>query len=230
MLSSFCIIPVRGGSKGIPRKNLVPFHGVSLLEWTIMQAKSVYASDNVFVSTEDEELAQVAENCRVRLVNRPAALAQDDSTTNSVVEHLLGVIDPRGDQYHHFTILQVTSPLRTAEDVSKAEALMSSGEYDSVISAFHEDEAHPAKMYILRDGQAESVAPTMQHTRRQDLPKAYRRNGAIFVCTRDFFDRTGLLWGGRLGLVEMPRCRSVDIDTPGDLERAQRTYEECRTR
>lgn len=220
--SSFCIIPVRGGSKGILRKNLAPFNGMSLLEWTIQQARQVYANEHIMVSTEDAEMAQVTTNCAVRLINRPPELAQDETTTNAVVDHLLSEVDPAGDNFNHFTILQVTSPLREAEDIRKAETLMQSGEYDSVVSGYIEEESHPAKMYRLVDGKAVSIAPEMEAMRRQDLPEIYRRNGAIFSCTRNYYDRTGKLWGGEMGIVEMPRERSIDIDTPDDLKRAQK--------
>lgn len=224
--NAFCMIPVRGGSKGIPRKNLADFQGVSLLEWTIRQAKQVYAPEHVFVSTEDREMAGVAARCGVQVVERPAELAQDHSTTGSAVDHLLGEIDPEGKVYGYFTILQVTSPLRRSDDVRRAETMMETGNYDSVVSVFQEEEAHPAKMYLMEGEYAVPVAPAMQYLRRQELPKVYRRNGAIFSCTRAFYDSTGRLWGGRQGMVEMPRLRSVDIDRPEDLERARRILEE----
>lgn len=218
---SFCIIPVRGGSKGIPRKNLAPFNGMTLLEWTIKQAKEVYAPEHIFVSTEDAEMASLARNASVQVINRPADLAQDSSTTNSVVEHLLAQIDPQGSVYHHFTILQVTSPLRNAQDIQQAEQMMQSGQYDSVISGYRDGESHPAKMYQMKDGKAVSIVPEMEYLRRQELPPVYRRNGAIFSCTRAYFDKTGKLWGGALGMVEMPKDRSVDVDSPEDLELAK---------
>lgn len=222
----FCLIPVRGGSKGIPKKNFVIFNGVSLLEWTIQQAKSVYMKEDIFVSTEDPELAKIATDCDVYLIDRPPELARDTSTTVSVVDHLLGEIDPDGMTYQSFTILQVTSPLRQAKDVRQAEKMICTGLYDSVVSAFHEEEAHPAKMYIMEGEYAVSIAPTMQFLRRQDLPKVYRRNGAIFSCTREFYDRTGKLWGGSMGILEMPWRRSIDIDSIEDLEYAKQIIAE----
>ncbi|MDG1286919.1 MAG: acylneuraminate cytidylyltransferase family protein [Rickettsiales bacterium] len=222
---SFCIIPVRGGSKGIPRKNLAEFNGISLLEWTINQAMEVYRAEHIMVSTEDEEMAQVANVCGIRLINRPDELAQDSSTTNVVVDHLLAEVDPDGELFGHFTILQVTSPLRNAQDIEKAESMMQAGGYDSVISAYQEQKSHPAKMYQMQEGMAVSVAPEMEYMRRQDLPKIYRRNGAIFSCTREYYDRTDKLWGGNMGIVEMPRQRSVDVDASDDLELAREIFE-----
>ncbi len=222
--ASFCIIPVRGGSKGIPRKNLAEFNGMSLLEWTIEQAKEVYKNEQILVSTEDAEMAMVAKATGVTLIDRPIELAQDETTTNAVVDHLLAEIDEDGSKFNHFTILQVTSPLRNAEDIQKAENLMQTAEYESLVSAYLETESHPAKMYQMQNGKAVSVAPKMEYMRRQDLPKVYRRNGAIFSCTRSFYDRTGKLWGGGMGIVEMPKTRSVDVDTPEDLARANQFF------
>jgi N-acylneuraminate cytidylyltransferase len=218
---SFCIIPVRGGSKGIPRKNLAEFGGMSLLEWTIQQAKQVYALQDIIVSTEDAELADIAKNAQVTLIQRPAELAQDGSSTNSVVTHLLGQIDPQALRYHHFTILQVTSPLRTPEDIQQAEAKMQKADIDSVLSAYAETNSHPAKTYLLEGETAVPIMAEMQYSRRQDLPTIYRRNGAIFSCTRQFFEQTGKLWGGRIELAIMPKEHSVDIDTLEDLQRAR---------
>ena len=99
---------------------------------------------------------------------------------------------------------------------------MESGDYDSVVSAYEVKDTHPAKMYLLnKGGEAVCVAPDFEFSRRQDLPQAFRRNGAIFLVTRSYFEKTGALWGGRTGLVAMPQSRSVDIDAPSDLELAR---------
>lgn len=221
-MKTLCIIPVRGGSKGIPRKNLAElFEGMTLLEWTIRQAQVVYAGDELIVSTDDEAMAAAAGKCGTRVDMRPPELAQDASTTASVVEYLLEKLDPEASIYDTIAILQVTSPLRQSEDIAQSRRMMEEGNYDSIVSAFIETEAHPAKMYVMCDGFAEPVLPKYEASRRQDLPPIYRRNGAIFVVRRTHFLQTGQLWGGRTGLVEMPRERSVDIDAPGDLDRTR---------
>lgn len=216
-----CLIPVRGGSKGIQRKNLAEIaDGISLLEWTIRQAKSVLRQDDIFVSTEDEEMFAVAARCGVVAVRRPLDLARDESTTNSVMEHLLTTIDETC--YAALAVLQVTSPLRTTHDIKAGLLRMATGEYDSVVSVFEEDQCHPAKMYLLESGVAIPVLPAYEASRRQELPRVFRRNGAIFMVTREFYRETGRLWGGRTGLIEMPRDRSVDIDAPADLVAARK--------
>ncbi len=221
-MSVACIIPVRGGSKGITRKNLSPLVGNdTLLDRTIDQALRCFAPNEVLVSTEDEEMAAAAGKRGARVIPRPGHLAQDQSTTASVVEDLLENLDPSATKFHQILILQVTSPLRQDDDVIAARELINSGKFDSVISGFPVTEHHPAKMYFMEGDLARSVSPEFETARRQDLPPVCRRNGAIFWTTREWFAKTGKLWGGRTGLVVMPHERSVDIDAPEDLVAAQ---------
>ena len=222
-MRTICVIPVRGGSKGIPRKNAVELiDGVSLLEWTIRQAQQVYSPEDIVVSTEDDELSSIAAACRATVVLRPADLAQDHSTTASVVEHLLASIDADAIHFLAITILQVTSPLRGVDDIVRSVEMIKTGVYDSVVSAYETMECHPAKLYFMMPEGAVSVSPEYETLRRQDLPKVFRRNGAIFIVTRQYFNRTGRLWGGKVGLVQMSKERSIDIDAPADLEAARR--------
>lgn len=227
MLRILCVIPVRGGSKGLPRKNLAEIvEGVPLLEWTVRQALASYPVNDIVVSTEDGELAEIAKACGVPTVPRPAELAQDDTTTAAVVDHLLEWLDPDATRFDAVGILQVTSPLREIGDIRRSIEMINSGAYDSVVSAYEAMTCHPAKLYFLEDTAgtplARPVAPEHEFARRQNLPQAYRRNGAIFLVTRDHYLRTGRLWGGRTGLVVMPESRSVDIDNAADLDRARR--------
>lgn len=224
-MKTLCVIPVRGGSKGIPRKNLAElFPGTSLLEWTIRQAQAVYDSDEIVVSSDDAEMLEAAGAAGARALARPDALARDESTTASVVDHLLQDLDPDGSQYQCIAILQATSPLRQSADIATAKAMMATGKYDSVVAAYRETHSHPAKFYFFEDGVAQPVLPELEAARRQDLPPVYRRNGAIFMVTRTFYTDSQKLWGGRTGLAIMPIERSIDIDAPDDLERAREYY------
>jgi CMP-N,N'-diacetyllegionaminic acid synthase len=229
-----CVIPVRGGSKGLPRKNAAEIvEGVSLLEWTIRQGLASYPVGDVVVSTEDLELAGIAQNCGVLVATRPAELAQDETTTAAVVDNLLAQLDPDAELFDAIAILQVTSPLRQVSDIRRSIEMISSGAYESVVSAYQTMVCHPAKLYFLDESQAMPtavpVAPELQRARRQDLPKAYRRNGAIFIVTREYYEKTGQLWGGCTGLVVMPESRSIDIDTPADLLKARQILVQANT-
>lgn len=222
-MPNLCVIPVRGGSKGLPRKNAAELiDGMSLLEWTIRQAHASCLADTTVVSTEDEELSQIASACGARVLPRPHHLARDESSTGSVVEDLLGKLDPQFRFYDAITILQVTSPLRCVDDIDGAVKLFEEGAYDSVVSACAYSGVHPAKLYFMTNEGAQSAAPAYETRRRQDLPPVFRRNGAIFMVTRQYFEDTGRLWGGRTGLLQMPAARSLDIDMSDDLEAARR--------
>ena len=145
MKKNLCIIPVRGGSKGIPRKNLRNiFRKITLLEWTINQAKEAFSRDDIIISTEDSEMKKVAQSCNVRVIDRPKYLAKDNSKTISVIDHLFKVFKKENINFNAFTILQVTSPLRLITNIKDSIKLINNYNYDSVISVY-EDDNHPAK-------------------------------------------------------------------------------------
>ena len=221
MKNSFCIIPVRGGSKGLPRKNLLKIYkNISLLEWTINQAKKVYECEKIIVSTEDFELKSIAKELNVRVVNRPADLAKDKSSTLSVIDHLFEIFESEEMILDSFTILQVTSPLRDSKHIKNSLELINSNKYDSVLSVYIDDK-HPAKNYFYNNGFLEPVIPNYEFLPRQLLPVVYRRNGAIFSVTRNFYKKNKKLWGGKIGYVLMDKERSIDIDYYEDFIKAK---------
>ena len=221
MKNSFCIIPVRGGSKGLPRKNLLKIYkNISLLEWTIDQAKKVYECEKIIVSTEDCELKNIAAASDLRVIDRPAILAKDDSTTLSVVDHLFEIFESEKISVDSFTILQVTSPLRDHKNIKKSLELISGNKYDSVLSVYKED-IHPAKNYFNIDGFLKPVMPNYEFLPRQSLPFVYRRNGAIFSVKSDYYKKNKKLWGGKIGHVLMDKERSIDIDYYEDFIKAK---------
>ena len=221
MKKNLCIIPVRGGSKGIPRKNLRNiYRKITLLEWTINQAKEVFSKEDIIISTEDSEMKEVAQSCNVRVIDRPKYLAKDNSKTISVIDHLFKVFEKENINFNTFTILQVTSPLRLITNIKDAIKLINNYNYDSVISVY-EDSKHPAKTYFIKKGNLEPVLPKYEYLQRQKLPKVVRRNGAIFSVNKDFYIQNKKLWGGRMGFILMSKERSIDIDTFDDLNKAR---------
>jgi N-acylneuraminate cytidylyltransferase len=222
---------VRGGSKGLLRKNALEIKdGISLLEWTINQANEVFEYEDIIVSTENLELSNIARNVGARVLNRPIELAQDDTTTAAVVEHILKHLDPEEKIYDAICILQVTSALRRKEDILQSLKMISSKKYDSILSCFELMNSHPAKQYTINEIQglliAESILPEshplqQQHANRHQRAKIYQRNGAIFLVTRKHFIETGRLWGGCIGIIQMPFERSIDIDTEDELNKAR---------
>ena len=180
---------------------------------------------DIVVSTEDAELSGIAKASGARVCPRPVELARDETTTAAVVDHLLEELDPHAELFEAIAILQVTSPLRQVDDVLRSIEMIGSGKFDSVVSAYETMVCHPAKLYFLDETHdipvAIPVAPELHRLRRQSLPKVFRRNGAIFVVTREYYGRTGKLWGGRTGIVIMPEERSIDIDASADLDNAR---------
>jgi len=164
------------------------YKNISLLEWTINQAKKVYECEKIIVSTEDFELKSIAKELNVRVVNRPADLAKDKSSTLSVIDHLFEIFESEEMILDSFTILQVTSPLRDSKHIKNSLELINSNKYDSVLSVYIDDK-HPAKNYFYNNGFLEPVIPNYEFLPRQLLPVVYRRNGAIFSVTRNFYKK-----------------------------------------
>jgi len=203
-MQTVAVIPARGGSKGIPRKNLQPIGGVPLIGWVVRAALAAEKVDAVYVSTEDKEIAAAAREYGAEVIKRPPSLAADDVLTIPVIQHALGTLQSQPDKV---VVLQATSPLTTGADIDAAVVRLQHP-YDSIASVV-EDHA-----YILaRDGSILNYTPEEQRRRRQDRDVRYRVNGAIFVLRPPVED----FWAGNVGLYVMPQERATDIDSPVDL-------------
>lgn len=212
------IIPARGGSKGVPGKNLRSVGGKPLIAWSILAAQaSRYAAD-YFVSTEDVEIAAVAREWGAEVMVRPAELAGDRTPMADVVRHAVQVREVgRERPYDHVLLLQPTAPMRQADDIDGALETLIQSNADSVVSVYRVEDAHPARMYLIKDGVLEPFCTEPSGALRQDLPAVYHRNGAIYACTRRLIVEVGRLWGGRLLPFIMPKLRSINIDDMQDL-------------
>jgi CMP-N-acetylneuraminic acid synthetase len=218
------LITARGGSKGIPGKNLVPLAGKPLIAWTIEAARAATSLSRIVVSTDDPAIAA---ECRARGVNvpflRPAELATDTASHWSVVEHALQSLEAGGETRPELLILlQPTSPLRTGTDIDHCVRLAAERQAEAVVSVC-EAEDHPflVKRLNVRGELEDFVSSGMTYARRQDFPKAYVLNGAVFVNRVDSLYRTrSFVPPGSLPYI-MPRRDSVDIDTPSDLDKAE---------
>jgi CMP-N-acetylneuraminic acid synthetase len=211
------VIPARGGSKGIPRKNLIPLGGRPLLAYTVDAAKQSERLAHVVLSTEDPEIARVARTFGVDVIARPDALAEDSTPMLPVVQHALAVAERSLGHFDLVFTLQVTSPFRTAGDVDAAIELLRSSGAESVIGVVRVFDNHPARIKRIRDGRLVPFdTPEPEGIRRQDLPPAYLRNGAVYVSRRDVVV-DGSLLGDDQCPYEMPPERSINIDEPLDL-------------
>ncbi len=213
------IITARGGSKGLPRKNVLPLAGRPLIGWSIAAALASDAVRRVVVSTDDPEITEVAraEGAEVPFL-RPAELASDTATSVDVLRHAL--TECPGLDY--FVLLQPTSPLRLATDIDAAWQRMQATGAASCVSVCETSES-PWLMYLQsEEGRLSRLLPEPpKGLRRQDLPSAYRLNGAIYLARRDWFLANGRLIDADTVALVMPPERSVDIDTRADFDLAE---------
>lgn len=218
------VIPARGGSKGVPRKNLRRVGGASLVARAVRTAAEV--RDLVYrtvVSTDDPEVAHAARQAGGDVpFTRPSRWADDRAPMVPVARHALEFAEADdGAPVDWVLLLQPTSPLRTRQDVEGAVAAARQGECDSVISVVRVHAVHPVLMKRVEDGYLRPFCvPEREGTRRQDYdPPAYMRNGAVYLVRRDVL-LGGSMWGDRIRPYEMPEHRSVCVDSELDLRLA----------
>jgi CMP-N-acetylneuraminic acid synthetase len=225
------VITARGGSKGIPGKNLKLLAGRPLLDYTVEAARRSGAFDRLILSTDDPGIAEAgrAAGCEVPFL-RPAAIARDETPHLPVLEHAVTWLrEHDGYEPDGVMILQPTSPLRRPEDVQQAAALLESSGADSVVSV-SEVPAHVNPMRMLRvDAQGRAVlfvtgAPIRTRiNRRQDMPAAWVMNGAIYAFhTRVLFADPPSLYGDSSVAMPMSEPFGLSIDTPEDWEQAEK--------
>lgn len=216
MTQTLCLIPARGGSKGIPRKNLMPVAGRPLIVWTIQQALRARTGLRVVVSTEDEEIAQVARAAGADVpFLRPARLAADTTATEPVVEHALAELAAAGDRPDLVVLLQATSPIREESTIDRAVAALRSSGADSLVGVVRQ-----APFLWWRGDPPRADYLVSARPRRQDLAPddyRYRETGSLYVTRTEVYEREHNRLGGRIELFEMSEIEGVDIDTDIDL-------------
>lgn len=219
------LITARGGSKGVPRKNVRLLNGKPLLEYTAESASEARSLCRVVISTDDEEIADVARRCGVDVpFMRPSELALDTSPTFPVLEHALVTLREQGEEYDAVCLLQPTNPLRRSSDIDACVEILFRTGADSVVSILPvPHEYNPKWVYWQRnDGDLKiSTGDTEPISRRQDLPPAFHRDGSVYV-TRSKTILTGKsLYGERVRGYEIDPRFSVNIDTEEDWKRAE---------
>lgn len=218
------IIPARGGSKGVPKKNIKLLNGKPLIAYTIEAARRAKSLSHVIISTESSEIARIAKRFGAKVpFFRPKKLANDTATTLSVLQHALKEYERiSGKKFSHVLLLQPTTPLRTPQDIDQAVRLMAKKRSkDALISCYNGEGVHPRIMYTARSGRNELfVAAPKEMTRRQNFERVYVRNGAIYLIPRELLLK-GQMIGKNPLIMEMPRWRSINIDNPEDFELAR---------
>lgn len=228
-MTTVCTICARGGSVGVPRKNIRLLRGRPLIAHTIEQALACPEIDRVFFSTDDPEIAEIAAACGAEVpCLRPAELATSQAGKLPVIEHLVAHVETGGLQIDRVVDLDPTSPLRRVSDISAAIAMLDD-QTDVVITGYHADKNPYFNMVEQRpDGCVQMVktAPDGQRVlSRQAAPPVWAMNGSVYVWHRATLSYG--VWSGRVRLYDMPRERSVDIDSEIDFRLVEMLMQEA---
>lgn len=212
------IIPARGGSKGLPGKNIHLIGGKPLIAHTIQDAQEAHLVDQVYVSTDDAEIASVSRSYGAEVIQRPTELATDTSSSESALIHALIEIEKTGVSPELLVFLQCTSPLRNGSDIDRAIEQLRSENADSLLSV----SPNHRFLWHLLDGVAESINyDYRQRKRRQDMNPQYMENGSIYILKPWVLKELNNRLGGRISLFIMSEEQSYDIDSLNDFEYAE---------
>lgn len=217
------IIPARGGSKGIPRKNIVDLGGYPLIAWTILRAKKSKYIDRVILSTEDDEITRVAKKfgCEVPF-KRPKELATDEASSVDVTLHALNKLKYNSDN-KYFLLLQPTSPFRKTHTIDEAIKFTIENDFSYVMSVSNINKS-PYHIYLEKDNNLLEplYKEDTKYTRRQDLPQAVVSNGVLYIARASYFFKVKTFKPEEIYFFKTNAEESIDIDTLQDLKNANR--------
>ena len=219
------LIPARGGSKGVPKKNIKLLGRMPLLEYTINSAKESHFLTEIVVSTDDEEIAIAAEvsGCKPPFI-RPAALAQDTSTSLEVVQHALSFYEEQQIFFDAVCLLQPTNPFREKGFIDKAIEKFVSSNADCLVSVLeipHEYNPHWSFEATANGLLKIATGESQIISRRQDLPKAFHRDGSVYITKTEAIKNSSL-YGNSVAYIESNPQFHVNIDTMKDWEKAEK--------
>lgn len=224
------LVPARGGSKGVSRKNLREIAGRAVVEFTLQAAIGAERVDNVYLSSDDEDILAIGRALGVELIRRPAKYASDTASAVEVVHHFIDELPTDlASRDPYIVYLQPTSPLRSAQHIDSALSEMEKRHVHTLVSVV-ELVKSPFKSFLIDSrGRLQSLFDEkMSNSRRQDLPRAYVPNGAIYIYRlSDFLAREGFPSNGSLPFV-MTEEESVDIDTEEDIRYLEQYLGETR--
>lgn len=231
------LIPARGGSVTLPRKNVLPFCGRPLIAYSIEAALSAAEVGapigRIVISTEDEEIAKIGRECGAEIpFMRPAELARSDTPSLPVVKHAIAFLEQEERRrYDWILLLQPTSPLRTGGDVLEALAVAQEPDTTAVIGVTSAGNAHPMKLKLIENGVLKPyLGDTLAPQRRQDFGfDVFKTNGAIYLTRRDVLMEQDSLFGAYPRPLVMPPERSIDIDTQLDFDISEFIYQKTQT-
>lgn len=221
LIMNICsIIPARGGSKGIPRKNIRLLNGKPVIAYSIEASISTNLIKNTYVTTEDDEISVISKEYGAKVINRPKKLAEDNSSTVDVILHALDYLEDNGFLPDFFVLLQPTSPLRTEADITSAINLFIDNNADALISVCELD--HTSLMnFKIENSFLVPNSESFLNKRRQELPKFYCPNGAIYITTPRSIKKTKTFIPQKTIPYIMSKERSIDLDVEFDFKLAE---------
>jgi CMP-N,N'-diacetyllegionaminic acid synthase len=213
------IIPARGGSKRLPRKNILDLNGKPLIAWTVLAGLQSKYIDNVIVTSDDEEILSIAEEFGSAIIKRPDNLANDFATTFDAIKHTI----ENSDEYDYIVLLQPTSPLRDTSHINEAIELLETKNADAVVSVCEVEHSPLWSNTLPVDGNMKGfLREEVLNKRSQDLEIYYRLNGAIYICRTDkLLEEGSFLLKNNIFAYVMDRKSSIDIDEEIDFKFAE---------
>ena len=227
-MNILAVIPARGGSKGLPRKNILELNGKPLIAWTIESSlKSKYITDT-YISSDDNEILEVSKKYGAKVLKRPDNLATDISNSEVVVNHAIEELKKQNKIYDFIILLQPTSPLRDKKDIDEAFEILFEKNATALISVKEEDNKILKAFIDNKDGFVDGISNNKYpFTRRQDLPKVYMSNGAIYIIKIDEFLKNKSFWTDKTIKFIMDDIKSMDIDKQEDFKRVEDFFNKC---
>jgi len=219
------IIPARGGSKGIPRKNIIDLNGKPLIAWTIKASLDSNFISKTVVSSDDDEILKISQKYGASVIRRPKSLASDEASSESVMLHTIDSLSVNNEEFDIVILLQPTSPLRTSKDIDDAYEAMISMDATSLISVSEVDNKFLKSFIRKPSGYLESVCnKKYAFMRRQALPAVYLSNGAIYIILISEFLKSKSLFTDKTIEYIMKKNHSIDIDCLDDVYQADKYF------
>ena len=219
---AIAIIPARGGSKGVPGKNIISIAGKPLIEWTIEACHKAKCISDIYVTSDDDEILNIASQCGASIIARPFCLAADNSSSDEVVFHALKQINKLSMDHKYAVLLQPTSPLRTEKHIDDAFKLLVDSDADTLISVNKTDNKILKSLIKDNDGVFSPISKSeYMFLNRQDLPEVYSTNGAMYFIEIQDFLKSKSFFGKKPCFFEMSLTDSIDIDSTADLQVAE---------
>jgi N-acylneuraminate cytidylyltransferase/CMP-N,N'-diacetyllegionaminic acid synthase len=208
------VIPARGGSKGLPGKNIKEMLGKPLIGWSISHAQESKYVDEIFVSTDSQEIAYIAEQFGVKVPSlRPHYLASDTASSMDFIEYTINLLEEQGKQFDYLILLEPTSPLRDAADIDESlEVLIDHPTAKSIVGVCKSEGQHPIYLTKINDG---FIVPYIERTksvRRQDLEELYFFEGTIYATSIEGFRQYRLFYHKECLAYVVPRWKSFEVD------------------